>query len=700
MPTEGEEHRSRLRISIRLKLLGLMAFGMLLMVVLLDLVFYFTAKDRFIEDLKGRAGVVARSLRVEVAEPLKERKRKDISKIIEQAMEDNPDIVYVLVLDRKGKVFSSRSNWLALEEDALQRIANKHLEKTRMQSKDQSILPGVISATVKIRQSGMTGIVLGWVALGLSPALMEESARDVLWKTLLTGMGLIIIIAVILYIFSGVTFSRFGTLVEASRKMASGDLTSIVTIETGDEVEQLADAVNTISINLNRIVSRIRNATDYLTNVAEKISKSTKLVGNGVGEQVSAVEETSSSMEEMLTSLKGIAKNVENLAASAEESSSSILEMAATNEEVAGNMENLAASVEQTTTSIEEMAYSIKEVARNIEDLSRTAEETSSAMNEMDVSIDQVEMHANETEKLSAEVADAARGGVDALRKVIGGISRIAESSKVTEDVIDALGQKIKTIGKIVTVIDEVTEQTDLLALNAAIIAAQAGEHGKGFAVVADEIKDLAERTATSTKEITGLITAIQSDSKNAIEAMGHAAEAVKEGVGLSSRAEDALKRIRESAIRSTDSIKAIARAAQEQARGSKQVTEAINRIAEAVQQMAKATAEQAKGSEQIMKSAEQMKVITQMVERSSREQSRGSRQITLAIENISDMVNQLNVAQREQTKGAEQVLMAVENIRQVAEENQAATQDMAKTVSILSEQSEMLQKEVIRFKV
>jgi len=696
--------RRGIRTSIRMKMLSMMALGMLGIVGILAGLFYGLASDRFEEELNSRGGVVARALRSETRAALLGESRPAADRAIEQAMQENPDIVYVMLLRTDGTLFSGRFNWGSLENRSAE-IARLHVQQSGRTEKKLDVAPGVIPVTVAVRGQGAPGAdrsgpLRGYVALGLSPAVMEEAAKSVGLTTGLIGLGLVACVVFVLYFLFGMTFQRFDALVRTARRVADGDLTATITMETGDEVELMAEALNTISVNLNRVVTRIRNATDSLTNVAERIAGSSDVVARGARGQASSVEETSSSMGEMLASLKGIARNVETLAASAEESSSSILEMAATNEEVASSMENLAASVEQTTTSIEEMAYSIKEVARNIEELSRTAEETSSSMNEMDVSIGQVEMHANETSKLSAQVTDAARGGVDSLSQVAGGIRRISDATDLTSKTIETLGEKIQAIGHIVTVIDDVTEQTDLLALNAAIIAAQAGEHGRGFAVVADEIKELAERTAQSTKEIAGLIKSIQSESKNAVDAMNHAAGAVREGVELSGLAEDTLKNIQESAVRSTESVQAIARATVEQSRGSKQVTEAISRIAEAVQQMAKATGEQARGSEQIMKSSEQMKVITTMVERSSQEQSRGGRQITLSIENISEMVSHLNTAQREQTKGAEQVLQAVEQIRQIAEENQLSTQEMAQTVSTLTEQSEMLQKEVVRFRV
>jgi len=422
-----------------------------------------------------------------------------------------------------------------------------------------------------------------------------------------------------------------------------------------DEFGALADQISKPSRDAKRAATVMA--------LVQSLQSGTRGLIGGVAAQLEAAENTSKNVGLLAESLKQISRHVEVLASSAEESSSSILELSATNEEVAENIQELASSIRETVASIEEMAFSIKEVAKNVDALSLTAEETSSSMNQMDVSIDQVQSNANETARLSEEVAMDAERGAEAILKTIGEIYRIKESSQEAVAVISNLGSRIDAIGQILNVIDDVAEQTNLLALNAAIIAAQAGEHGKGFAVVADEIKDLAERAGASTKEIADLIKTIQSESKNAIQAVERGAMNVERGVEVSNEAERALKKILESSQKSTNMVRAIARATVEQAKGSKQVTDAIGRIAETVQQIAAATAQQARGSELIMNSGEKMRTIAQQVERSSQEQTRGGRQIASAVDNINSMVSQLTTSHRQHSESMESTLAATERI-------------------------------------
>ena len=651
--------------------------------------------------LRERGEAQARTFANEVGASLADRRDARAVEEIEEGWNDG-DFVYALVLRSDRSVVAKRvaQGFSRTADEIVASHAAAGFPASLEIGEDFAFSRPITAVTVRpdgVREER----AVGWVLLALSSADVNRQISEVRNVILVwLAAGGLVLAALVYWFVSALLLRPLDQMSAVARRVSDCDLTARSAKLGEDELGTLAESLNRIGENLAVTLSRVQNVTGGVAAVIERISKTGSAVSSGVGTVSARVLDTSSSMGQMIASLKGIADNVEVLAQSAEESSSSILQMAATNDEVAENIQALAASVEETTAAIEQMTYSIKEVAKNIEDLSATAEETSSSMNEMDVSISQVEMNANETAKLSEQAQRDAESGAEALSRTLGGIDKIKESSKEAANVIEALGNKIAAIGNILNVIDDVAEQTNLLALNAAILAAQSGEHGKGFAVVADEIKDLAERTGASTKEIADLIRSVQTEAVNAVGAMNQVVRSVDEGVELGKETEGALKKIQDSAHKSTQMVKAIARATIEQARGSKQVPMAINRIAETVQQIASATAEQARGSEQIMKSAEKMKAITKHVERSAQEQSRGSKQITRAIESISEMVHHLNRAQKEQTKGSEQVMVAVVQIKQVAEAQTVSVRDLEAAIVDLASQAEVLRGEVRRFRL
>lgn len=317
----------------------------------------------------------------------------------------------------------------------------------------------------------------------------------------------VIIAAVILGILLGIKttrniVTRIHSMASALDEGADGNLTTRVAVDSGDELGKLGADFNVMAAKLSVVVGKVNRSAAELTSISGTINESSQKVVDTARIQADSVNNTSAAISQINTSVKGVARGVDSLSLSASESSSSILEMAASVEEVAQNVETLSHSVEDVSSSITQMAASIKQIGNGVVSLLDVATSTASSVMEMDSTIKQVERNAMETAAISDEVRKDAETGKEAVEATIEGIDEIKRSSRITYEVIDTLSGRANDIGAILSVIDEVAEQTNLLALNAAIIAAQAGEHGKGFAVVADEIKELAERTSSSTREI------------------------------------------------------------------------------------------------------------------------------------------------------------------------------------------------------
>jgi methyl-accepting chemotaxis protein len=288
-----------------------------------------------------------------------------------------------------------------------------------------------------------------------------------------------------------------------------------------------------------------------------------------------------------------------------------------------------------------------------------------------------------------AAVAEAAKG-----------MDNIKEAVEATADVVNRLGARSKEIGQILKVIDEVTDQTGLLALNAAILAAQAGEHGKGFAVVAEEIKELAERTAASTQEIAGLIAAVQAETSQSVQAMAKGMKAVETGAALVTVTSDVLEQVTETAKQAAGMARAIEKTTAEQARGVAQISEAAVSIARQIERVTAAMQEQRRGSERIVQAAEKMRDITRHVNAATQEQAKGGKQIATAVESVTAQAGQVARSTSEQNQGAQLINDAVVRIQKITQENVDVSIEMDIAVQTLKERADALAAELSKFKI
>lgn len=210
-----------------------------------------------------------------------------------------------------------------------------------------------------------------------------------------------------------------------------------------------------------------------------------------------------------------------------------------------------------------------------------------SAVEMMSIVVYDVTRNSSNAAKSATEAAElAARGGA-VVAETINGMNKISQSVNRSASTITVLGERSEQIGEIIKVINDIANQTNLLALNAAIEAARAGEQGRGFAVVADEVRKLAERTTSATKEIGDMIKNIQEETRNAVESMESATKEVEAGVNLANQADESLKQIMRSVQSVMDMVQQIAESAKQQSTTGEDVSSNLQQISDENQRTA-----------------------------------------------------------------------------------------------------------------
>jgi methyl-accepting chemotaxis protein len=241
--------------------------------------------------------------------------------------------------------------------------------------------------------------------------------------------------------------------------------------------------------------------------------------------------------------------------------------------EVASDSTNLAAAGE-------ELSATARQQAEGATIQSDQTAQVATAMQEMASTVQQISENSNQAAAASAKAAETARQGGSVVEETLSRMRLIAQSVGETSVKMQKLGQQSEQIGKIIEVIDDIADQTNLLALNAAIEAARAGEQGRGFAVVADEVRKLAERTGNATQEITGMIHSIQNGTNEAVTAMQEGTKQVAQGVELTTQAGASLRDVIDKSVQVGDMIAQIATAANQQAATTGEINANIEQIA------------------------------------------------------------------------------------------------------------------------
>jgi len=290
--------------------------------------------------------------------------------------------------------------------------------------------------------------------------------------------------------------------------------------------------------------------------------------------------------------------------------------------------------------------------------------------------------------------------GMLSIVNAVEGMDKISAEVKESSDIVQRLGARSADIEKVLSVIKDVTEQTNLLSLNAAILAAQAGEYGKSFSVVADEIRALSERTASSTREIGGIVKTIQQDIRDAVFSIDSASSKVEEGNGLVIKVGDALKEILTASEYSTEMTKAIERATEEQSLGLRQVTAAIEDIRKMMHSVAKATSEQDNALSYLLEGVGEVKEVADLSKRGTEEQAIGTRGISKNLELANEWITSINDAVLNHNKLNESIVLAIEQISSMGVSTVKDMEEVSLSLNALFEEIGVLKKEMEVFKI
>jgi methyl-accepting chemotaxis protein len=691
---------------MNLKTRAVLATGVILLLVLTfnTAVNVYTSTSRYQEALIARTAAMADDTRKDIMKAigfgLPLNALEGMSDKLRALGEEDRDISRAMVLDMDGRVLYANDK--ALENRVLTDKASRSAVTARSAFVQSYSDEAGDHLEKVIPLMGPDNKQAGVFRIALKGSAVNRQVRSLLMWSLLVAFISFIAATGLVYLFFDRSISRPITEQAAlAASMAAGDLSREIAVQGQTEIDALGAAINTMSANLRAMLAKIKQTGASLGDAMTLMSGATLKMSQGARVQQESTEQTAMTVSEMTASIKGVAENAEEMSLAATNASSSAAEMATSIEEVARNAGALSSAAEDTAASIEQMLASIKQVSENTEQLSTSAEQTSSSITEVSSSVKEVEQRALEAARLAEKVsADASERGMTAVREAIKGMDNIKEAVEATAAVVNRLGKRSQEIGQILKVIDEVTDQTSLLALNAAILAAQAGEHGKGFAVVAEEIKDLAERTAASTQEIAALIAAVREETEQSVQAMSRGLKAVEAGANLVNVTSDVLEQVVDSSRQSADMARAIERTTAEQARGVAQITEASVSVASQIEQIARAMQEQRRGSERIALAAERMRDITRQVTTATQEQTTGGRQIAGAVDSVKEQAAQIARSTAEQSAGAQHITSAVAKIQKITQDTVDVSIEMDMAVQALKARAEALQSELEGFKL
>ena len=522
----------------------------------------------------------------------------------------------------------------------------------------------------------VASVVIGGIAAALG------SSASVLTAVIVTSLLCSLLCAVILQrLMSGI---RADQLLVLERLVPELELSSAHA--QSDDIRALYSLRDLVS---HTFESRQKERRELLKQIFATQNKLKLTMHNGLtGDEKEAaqVRDAVSAMERLNSSYSLVIAEIDELSGRTEDRASISTQMSTTTDAIAENINHYSKFVIETSCSIEEMARATRETAENIRALSTSTERTVSSINTISMSQSTVRDNSERSASASESVRTQAQHGLHSMAATIKAMQEIAKSNDESFESINRLSRHSARVGDFLSVIQEIVEQTNLLSLNASIIAAQAGSRGRAFAVVAEEVRSLARRTSASTKEIEVLVRNIQKETSSVQRTVTQGKDKVKEGVKISNMANEALVAIDKSAEDAFKMVANIVVETTEQAANIQRITEEAEKNLERVQQVTLATEHQQQGSNLIVKNLEHMRELAHRINSSAQEQAKGNRLYLKSVMEDNERTRELKIEATQQIVLAKKALEAVRGVEAQIATNATENRIVAETLASLSD--------------
>jgi methyl-accepting chemotaxis protein len=325
--------------------------------------------------------------------------------------------------------------------------------------------------------------------------------------------------------------------------------------------------------------------------------------------------------------------------------------------DISGGADVIQESVNATRSAVGQISVSIDQVSGNLKSLNDFMASSIAAMNEIQYTASAVEESSVRSHAMAETVKERAEHGVETVKQVLLGMRGIVTAVEQAEGVIDNLSLKGEEVGTITSVVTQLTQKTNLLALNAAIIAAQAGEHGRSFAVVADEVRTLAQEAASSTNKINQIIEEIQKYTRETVDHIRCTHQLVDEGLERGEEMADVLSQILGSSRQAMDMAHDIRKSNQEISLSVVNVSTSIEELGEMSLQVSRASREEAQGAKSIVAAVEEVRSMADDMVLATSRQAENTRQIENSVDRVSDMAQRIFDEMDDRRTGSLQVI-------------------------------------------